>query len=110
VERWIIDRDFFAGDPFLALIDSSSEYYALRLSNARFPGTNIAADFWCEVKKGALGWTLDLRFLEVMRAFKRASSIGWKAGPGQRVFICLCGFASLVLQAPWICSTLLRYQ
>ena len=47
-ERWVIDTGAFGGRPKLR-IDRRDGWIDLRLTNARYPGTDIAADFRCTI-------------------------------------------------------------
>jgi hypothetical protein len=48
--RWLIDVKFFAGKPVLNL-NQVQDGLQVELTGARFPGTNLSADFVCELRK-----------------------------------------------------------
>lgn len=58
-ERWVVDAKLYAGKPTLDLIRSDSNL-VLKLSGARYPGTDIPADFVCEVKANLTTWTMNM--------------------------------------------------
>lgn len=62
-ERWTIDTARFGGDPRI-LCHQSDDRIELALTSARYPGTDIPADFDCVLKRGLGGWSMkyDMRF------------------------------------------------
>ncbi len=60
--RWLIDVRFFAGAPTL-VTKSTPKGFRIQLRNARFPGTQLPADFVCVLQpKGILGTPMDITF------------------------------------------------
>src|SRR5258708_1198144 len=60
-ERWIVDCEYFGGKPALKF-DESASSINLELSNARFPGPKIPADFTCVLYKTSRFWETQLAF------------------------------------------------
>lgn len=60
LERWVVECSRFAGDPRLTLERVGAGYH-LALAGARYPGTDLPADFTCELQPALLGWRMDLR-------------------------------------------------
>ena len=56
---WIIDPARFAGRPRLRVREDANTI-ALDLIDARLPGTELPADLQCRVRKGRIGWTIEL--------------------------------------------------
>jgi hypothetical protein len=59
LERWIVDCSRFAGEPRLTL-ERAGAGYRLTLAGARYAGTDLPADFTCELQPALLGWRMDL--------------------------------------------------
>lgn len=59
-ERWVIDTRRFAGEPRLTL-ERTERTVRVELRNARYPGTDLPADFVCEVRPGLVKRPMDLR-------------------------------------------------
>ncbi|MDB5058978.1 MAG: putative outer rane channel [Chloroflexi bacterium] len=62
-ERWVIDTRRFAGSPSLHLTQHL-DLIRVELRGARYPGTDVPADFICEIRRGATGsrMRLDMAF------------------------------------------------
>ncbi len=60
LERWVIDPSLFAGEARLTLERPGSTGYRLSLVGARYPGTDLPADFACELQPALLGWRMEL--------------------------------------------------
>ena len=61
-ERWVIDCGRFGGDPRL-IFRRNGETIHLELIDARFPGTDLPADFICDISRRNLSWQMDLQCL-----------------------------------------------
>lgn len=59
-ERWVIDPSGFAGNAQLR-VQRGERRIRLAFRNARFPGTNLLADFVAELTPALFGWTMKLR-------------------------------------------------
>jgi hypothetical protein len=60
---WLIDVKRFAGNPTLTARQDPNGQFRIKLQNARFPGTELPADFVCLLgQKSAFGTPMDLRF------------------------------------------------
>lgn len=60
---WAIDTAHFSGTPKLVVgVASTQDRFTLSLRNARFPGTQISADFTAVVYKAEGVWMLDISF------------------------------------------------
>ncbi|MDQ1427494.1 MAG: hypothetical protein QOK39_970, partial [Acidimicrobiaceae bacterium] len=61
--RWTVNVRLFAGSPTLTVNPAPHGGYRIVLDNARFPGTEIPADFVADLQpRGFLGTRLDLAF------------------------------------------------
>jgi hypothetical protein len=60
-ERWIIDARRFGGMPEIS-VEKKSRSIRVTLANARFPGTDLPADFTCDIRPGLFGRKMTLRF------------------------------------------------
>ncbi len=60
-ERWRIDRACFSGSPRVSLTRSEQEIH-VSLTGARYPGTDLPADFTCTVRPGLLSSSMSIRF------------------------------------------------
>ena len=61
--RWLIDVKRFAGNPTLVIDPTTQDGLRIELRNARFPGTQLPADFDCVLRpKGFLGTPIDIVF------------------------------------------------
>jgi hypothetical protein len=80
VKRWIIDIHRFAGTPTLTISGSLPHGVQIQLKNARFPGTQLPADFTCILKPHTiLGTPMELKF--VMGGFDANTNLErWLAG------------------------------
>ncbi|HEV3312956.1 MAG TPA: hypothetical protein VG815_20795, partial [Chloroflexota bacterium] len=58
-DRWVIDTSQFGGAAKLR-VSRSDGLIRLQLSGAKFPGTDISADFRAEIKEGISGWWMTL--------------------------------------------------
>jgi len=60
-ERWVVDVRRFAGTPKLS-VSRSDKLIRVELRDARFPGTDLPADFECRIHRGMFGcrMTLDM--------------------------------------------------
>lgn len=58
-ERWVVDVRRFAGSPKLS-VSRSNELIRVELRDARFPGTNLPADFECRIRRGMFGCRMTL--------------------------------------------------
>ena len=59
VDRWVVDVRRFAGSPALTL-QQTTDAIQLQLHGARYPGTDLPADFTCVVRRALTGWTINL--------------------------------------------------
>lgn len=60
---WLIDVHRFAGTPALTVDSPQPDTTRIQLKNARFPGTQMAADFVCTIgKTGLFGTPMDITF------------------------------------------------
>ncbi len=59
-ERWVIDTDHFAGAPRLTVAQSATGV-RVELRGARYPGTDLLADFRCVIHRGATVSRMTLR-------------------------------------------------
>jgi hypothetical protein len=60
---WRIDVNFFAGSPTLSITPMPQNGLRFELKNARFPGTELPADFACALRpKGILGTPMSITF------------------------------------------------
>lgn len=59
-ERWVIDTRRFAGAPKLHF-ERTGDTVHLALNGARFPGTELPADFTCDLSRGLTGWTMKVQ-------------------------------------------------
>lgn len=59
-ERWVVDTRQFAGSPRL-VVKQDATGVRVELSGARYPGTDLAADFRCEIRRGATRSQVTLR-------------------------------------------------
>lgn len=115
IPRWIVDAGRFAGDPRLAVTRGAAET-VLALASARFPGTAIAADFQCRLRRTADGWRMRLAwpaiglaaeapFLDwltgdaVLRARARVAHVAWPLG--RHAVAALGGAATATFQPDW---------
>lgn len=57
---WVIDTDHFGGNPKLKTTRERDRIH-LELLDAVLPGTDISADFTCELKRDLLDWVLKLK-------------------------------------------------
>jgi len=60
IEAWRIDPERFAGRPRLHVTESPRRIQ-VRLTDARYPGTNVSADLDCVCRWTFAGWSLTLR-------------------------------------------------
>jgi hypothetical protein len=56
---WLIETDWFAGQP--ELIVNDGQEFSLSLKNALYPGTNLSADFSCLLTRQGSDWRMGLR-------------------------------------------------
>ncbi len=64
VIRWIIDVRQFAGTPVLTVTGALPHAVKIQLKNARFPGTQLPADFTCTLKpRTIIGTPMELKFV-----------------------------------------------
>lgn len=59
-ERWVIDTSRFAGSPHLT-VRQEAKSLRVELRGARYPGTDLPADFRCVIRRGATQSRLTLR-------------------------------------------------
>ncbi len=59
-DRWVVDSADFGGTPHL-LVEQADRLIRLSLTGATYPGTDLPADFTCEIKQGLTGWKMKLR-------------------------------------------------
>src|SRR5687768_982414 len=59
-ERWVVDPADFGGKPDLQ-VEQAERLIKLTLTGATYPGTELPADFTCEIKQGLTGWKMKLR-------------------------------------------------
>jgi len=59
-DKWVIDTRRFGGRPRLTVLRRADQI-RVELKDARYPGTDIPADFDCEVLRGVVGWQMHLR-------------------------------------------------
>jgi hypothetical protein len=78
VDRFVIDRETFAGSPHLSVNDTSRSY-VVSLNNARFPGLTVAADLKLEMWEGVFGWAYRIHFGKIGCLFRGILS-DWLAG------------------------------
>src|SRR5438270_12593100 len=80
VARWTIDVRNFAGAPVLTVTGALPHAMEIRLANARFPGTQLPADFTCLLKpRTFLGTPMELKF--VLGGFDAHTNLErWLAG------------------------------
>jgi hypothetical protein len=63
VLRWLIDMKLFAGSPTLATRATPQHGLRIELKGARFPGTELPADFVCVLQpKSFLGTPMEIAF------------------------------------------------
>jgi hypothetical protein len=60
-DRWVIDLNSFSGHPQLT-VQKREGYFLIHLAGARFPGTCLPADFFCELRQGTFSWNMILSF------------------------------------------------
>jgi len=60
-ERWVIDTRWFGGRPVLTCQRSPGRI-RVELAGAVFPGTQLPADFVCDIRQAMLLWRMDLAF------------------------------------------------
>ncbi len=58
-ERWVIDSHRFSGCPKLK-VERYDDIIHLELTGAKYPGTEIPADFACELRRSVIGWRMKL--------------------------------------------------
>src|SRR5215831_2028839 len=64
VVRWIIDVRRFAGSPVLTVAGAPPHAVKIQLKNARFPGTELPADFTCTLKAHTpFGTPMEIKFV-----------------------------------------------
>ena len=61
-ERWVIEPSRFGGRASLSVVRTGTQIQ-LSLRNARYPGTDIPADFTCEIRSGVTDSTVQFQFL-----------------------------------------------
>ena len=59
-DRWVIDTAQFGGDPKLS-IERADRAITVSITGATYPGTDLPADFTCELKQGLAGWKMKLK-------------------------------------------------
>ena len=59
-DRWVLDTRRFAGSPALDVTRTDS-LIKIKLSNARYPGTDLPADMTCDIRRGVVGWRMTIR-------------------------------------------------
>ncbi|HZT97259.1 MAG TPA: hypothetical protein VFB34_10540 [Chloroflexota bacterium] len=60
MDRWVVDVRHFAGRPRLK-VESRGQMISIELRGARYPGTDLSADFSCILKPAISGWRMSLR-------------------------------------------------
>src|SRR6185437_1037627 len=80
VVRWVIDVRRFAGSPVLTVTGALPHAVKIELKNARFPGTELPADFTCTLKAHTpFGTPMDIKF--VLGGFDAQTTLErWLAG------------------------------
>src|SRR5215467_1535651 len=64
VVRWVIDVRRFAGSPVLTVTGAPPHAVKIQLKNARFPGTELPADFTCTLKAHTpFGTPMEIKFV-----------------------------------------------
>ena len=67
-ECWVIDVRRFAGSPQLT-VERGEGLVRLTLAGAQYPGTDLPADFICEIRRSIVNWRMKINFaLGAMRA------------------------------------------
>ncbi len=59
-ERWVIDRQRLAGEARLE-VEENNDFIRVTLTGARYPGTQLPADFVCQLRRGLAGWRMRLQ-------------------------------------------------
>jgi hypothetical protein len=59
-DKWVIDTRSFAGSPQLSTTQRK-DAILIELKDARYPGTEIPADFICDLTRRAEGWQMHLQ-------------------------------------------------
>jgi hypothetical protein len=59
-EQWVIDTSLFGGEPILKVRQNEKSVH-LQLINANYPGTNLTADFVCDITQSPTSWKMNLR-------------------------------------------------
>jgi hypothetical protein len=77
-ERWVIDTRFFTGSPKLK-VTKKDDIILLKLTRAKYPGTDLPADLKCVVRRGFLGWNMKL-YLALGNFAGQFSLVPWLAG------------------------------
>ena len=58
-ERWVVDVKRFAGSPRLT-VERGEGLVRLTLTDAKYPGTDLPADFVCEVRRSLVNWRMKI--------------------------------------------------
>ncbi len=59
-ERWVVDARCFSGTPKLK-VEESARHIRVALEGGRYPGTDLPADFTCELRRSGAGWKMSLQ-------------------------------------------------
>lgn len=88
-ERWVIEAARFAGNPHLT-IERMGRSLKLSLEGARYPGTDIPADFTCEIRPGVADSRI--RMTMAVGGFAATGSFeGWLLGVKRLTSHVRCG-------------------
>lgn len=60
VEQWVVDTRRFAGSPDLQ-VTKTDALISIKLTNAKYPGTDLPADMVCRIERGITGWQMKLK-------------------------------------------------
>ena len=86
VLRWLIDLQRFAGNAQLITKPTPQHGLRIELKQARFPGTQLSADFVCVLHpKGVLGTPMDIKFT--------LGGFWFNPGSNEQVFVTSLGVA-----------------
>lgn len=77
--RWVIAPERFGSESTLDLLRHTQDEVRIRLTNARLPGTMLAAEMQCNFRRVMGSWTFDFELGEMGRA-SRVDLIGWLSG------------------------------
>lgn len=101
-ERWAIDARWFAGTPRLA-VERRGQTVRVSLSGARFPGTDLSADFICQLRPALTGHRMRIS-LALGRFRSEVSFERWLAGSQAAASAVRLNATVGVANAPWSVS------